>query len=402
MSRAVSFDYSLHRPLPLDLRTGDHNMFTRYKDYPVFSFGWWWRRLALSALILFVVVFSQTFVSWLPYSDPAASALCAFLTMLSYVLAVNIGPGLATLARHRGLSPKFEAATIVVVIITSTILSLWLDEQLRQLCARVMEPFPMATQLLKRLLVPRTIYDYFIAFAYSIVTGGILAIPAYFSELNRSQLIRSMRREQELRLERQQADLRLSVLQAQVEPHFLFNTLASIRALVRHAPDQSEATLDALVEYLRASIPKLRDGERSISTLGEQLDLCANYLEVMRLRTAGRLRYAIEADAALRALPFPPMLLITLAENAIKHGIEPKRGPGLVTISAARDGDRLRVSVADDGVGLQLGVGGGLGLANVRAQLDTLFDGRAAFDLRNLPAGGVRAEMAVPLQEPAA
>ena len=115
-----------------------------------------------------------------------------------------------------------------------------------------------------------------------------------------------------------------------------------------------------------------------------------------------RLRYAIEADAALRALSFPPMLLITLAENAIKHGIEPKRGPGQVTISAARDGDSLRVSVSDDGVGLQLGVGGGLGLANVRAQLDTLFDGRASFDLRNLPAGGVRAEMSVPVQGDAA
>lgn len=402
MSPRVSFDYSLRKPLPFELRTGDHNLFTRYKDHPVFSFGWWWRRLALSALILFVVIFSQTFVTWLPYSDPTAAALCAFLTMFSYLLAVNVGPGLATLVRHRNGSPKLEAAAIVFVIVVSTLLSLWLDELLRQLCARVMEPFPEATRLLKRILEPRTGYDYFIAFAYSIVTGGILAIPAYFSELNRSQLVRSLRKEQALRMEKQQADLRLSVLQAQVEPHFLFNTLASIRALIRQAPDQSEATLDALVEYLRASIPKLRDHERSTSTLGQQLDLCANYLEVMRLRTAGRLRYVIEADAALRALPFPPMLLITLAENAIKHGIEPKRGPGQVTISAACEDDRLRVSVIDDGVGLQLGVGSGLGLVNVRAQLDTLFDGRASFDLRNLPTGGVRAEMVVPLRESAA
>ncbi len=190
------------------------------------------------------------------------------------------------------------------------------------------------------------------------------------------------------------------MLQAQVEPHFLFNTLASVRALVRQDPAQAEATLDALVDYLRATIPRLRDGEQALhSTLGQQLDLCASYLELMRLRTAGRLQYAIEAGPDLRVLPFPPLLLISLVENAVKHGIEPKRGPGRIVIDVVREADALTVAVTDDGVGLQPGVGGGLGLANVRAQLETRYAGRAAFALTSAPGSGARAELRIPLED---
>jgi sensor histidine kinase YesM len=99
----------------------------------------------------------------------------------------------------------------------------------------------------------------------------------------------------------------------------------------------------------------------------------------------------------VRALGFPPLLLITLVENAIKHGIEPKPGPGRIDISAVRDGDLLQVTVADDGRGLQPGVGGGLGLVNLRAQLDTLYAGRATFELRSDPARGARAELRIPV-----
>lgn len=119
----------------------------------------------------------------------------------------------------------------------------------------------------------------------------------------------------------------------------------------------------------------------------------------MRLRSDGRMTHALDVDPALRALPFPPMLLITLVENAIKHGLEPKRGAGKVTIAAERDGDRLRVAVIDDGVGLQPGLGGGLGLDNVRSQLDALYAHRASFDLRSAPTGGARAQIEVPLDD---
>lgn len=398
----MSLDYSPRRPLPTDLKFGTHNLFTRYKDYPVFSFGWWWRRTATVTLACFVLVFATTFSQWINLSAPRPAFLVAFLTFLSCVLSLSLGPGVAALVRHRRLAEKTMGLLIVVAIVVFAVAGRGIDLWLREICFEIMKPFPQSHAMSAVLRSSLTFYSYLTSLIFFGLLGGGWAIPAYFAERQRWHYVNGLRKEERLRNQKLQADLRLSVLQAQVEPHFLFNTLASIRALIRQAPDQSEATLDALVEYLRASIPKLRDSERSTSTLGQQLDLCANYLEVMRLRTAGRLRYAIEAEAALRALPFPPMLLITLAENAIKHGIEPKRGPGLVTISAVSEGERLRVSVIDDGVGLQLGVGGGLGLANVRAQLDTLFDGRATFDLRNLPAGGVRAEMVVPLAEVAA
>jgi sensor histidine kinase YesM len=185
-----------------------------------------------------------------------------------------------------------------------------------------------------------------------------------------------------------------------VEPHFLFNTLASVRALVRQDPAQAETTLDALVDFLRASIPRLRDGESKLhSTLGQQLDLCRSYLALMQVRMGGRLSYAVEADPELRDTAFPPSLLITLTENAIKHGIEPKPGPGRVRILASRHEGKLLVRVVDDGAGLQPGLGTGMGLANVREQLAGRFGGRASFGLHPLPGAGVSAEISIPMEK---
>ncbi len=189
--------------------------------------------------------------------------------------------------------------------------------------------------------------------------GGGTALRAYFSERRRWDAHRHAEVVNELEGRVHEADLRLGVLQAQVEPHFLFNTLASVRALVRQDPAQAEATLDALVAFLRATIPKLRDDRGLHSTLGQQLDICASYLALMQVRMGPRLSRTVVADDSLRALPFPPSLLITLVENAIKHGIEPRPGPGRIEVSAAIEGERLRVCVADDGAGLQPGIGEG-------------------------------------------
>jgi LytS/YehU family sensor histidine kinase len=175
------------------------------------------------------------------------------------------------------------------------------------------------------------------------------------------------------------------VLQAQVEPHFLFNTLASVRSLIASEPARAAQTIDALADYLRAALPRLREDRVEDATLDRQLDLCLGYLDLMRVRMAGRLSARVEADAAVRALPFPPLILLTLVENAVTHGVEPKPGPGEIVIRARAEDGILTVAVEDDGAGLEPGVTPGLGLANVRAQLQNLFGDRAGLEVVSRP-----------------
>jgi sensor histidine kinase YesM len=237
-----------------------------------------------------------------------------------------------------------------------------------------------------------------LAVVYGLFGGG-LSLRAYFTEQRRREHSARRRELEHAVQERRAAEMRLGVLQAQVEPHFLFNTLAAVRALLRERPTQAEETLDALVAYLRASIPRMREqGDALESTLGDQLDLCAHYLDVMRLRSGGRITYSVDVDPALRAESFPPLLLITLVENAVKHGLEPKRGPGHVAMHAGCGGGRLRVDVADDGAGLRPSAhGGGLGLENVRAQLRARYGAGATLSLQGRAAGGTLASIEVPV-----
>jgi len=197
--------------------------------------------------------------------------------------------------------------------------------------------------------------------------------------------------------------MRLTLLQAQVEPHFLFNTLASVRSLLTTDPQRAAQTIDALALHLRATLPKLRaETGASKSTLGEQFDICASYLDLMRVRLGDRLRYELRLSPDLRDAHFPPLLLISLVENAIKHGVEPKPGPAQVLLSARvieqADGARLEVLVEDDGAGLKLGVGEGTGLANIRGQLLARYGSAGSLELSERAFGGVLARLIVPLE----
>ncbi len=154
--------------------------------------------------------------------------------------------------------------------------------------------------------------------------GGGLALRTYFREQGTWVDAQRARELARLRQERNEADLRLTVLQAQVEPHFLFNTLASIHSLIRPDPTRAEATIEALVDHLRATLPKFRAEIGSPhSTLAQQIEVCSSYLAVMKVRLGHRLRYAVDVPEHLRSHTFPPLMLISLVENAIKHGIEP-------------------------------------------------------------------------------
>ncbi len=196
-------------------------------------------------------------------------------------------------------------------------------------------------------------------------------------------------------LARVESDMRLAVLQAQIEPHFLFNTLASIRPLVRQDAAQAEQVIDSLADYLRVMLPQIRENSRSM--LGQQLDICASYLAVMQARMGARLRYEVDLPEALRERDFPPLMLLSLVENAIKHGIEPKPGSACIIIRARAGADGLSVSVLDDGVGLSQGLQSGVGLANIREQLRLRYQDRARLSVATRPEGGTVAEITLPL-----
>ena len=194
--------------------------------------------------------------------------------------------------------------------------------------------------------------------------------------------------------EKELAIAKLSLLQAQVEPHFLYNTLASAQVLVRSDPAGADAMLGHLIEYLRHSLPRT---DRALSTLGEELERSRAYLEILKIRMGSRLKLHIDVPDELLATPLPPMLLQTLVENAIKHGLEPRPGEGAIWIFARRQDARVAVTVADDGKGFDpRGSGTGIGLKNARERLKLIYAGQASLVIAaNFPQG-VAATINVP------
>lgn len=187
---------------------------------------------------------------------------------------------------------------------------------------------------------------------------------------------------------------KLNLLHAQVEPHFLYNTLASAQLLTRSDPVRADQMLGHLIAYLRHSLPRT---EQTFSTLGEELERANAYLEILKIRMGARLTTKIDVAPALQSVPFPPMMLQTLVENAIKHGLEPKPEGGTIWVLAKANDRDLSVTVADDGHGLHMESSGtGIGLKNVRERLRLLYGPTASFNLvSNFPAG-VAATIVVP------
>ncbi len=187
---------------------------------------------------------------------------------------------------------------------------------------------------------------------------------------------------------------KLSLLHAQVEPHFLYNTLASAQLLTRTDPARADEMLGNLILYLRHSLPRTED---ALSTIGDELERARAYLDILKIRMGSRLNLQVEVPAALRSVPFPTMMLQTLVENAIKHGLEPKPGGGTVWILARPTDGGVAVTVADDGRGFSAEGGGtGIGLRNVRERLRLAYGSTASFAIvANFP-NGVAATISVP------
>lgn len=198
-------------------------------------------------------------------------------------------------------------------------------------------------------------------------------------------------------LQRDAVEARLRLLQAQVEPHFLFNTLANVRELVDTGSPQASAVLGSLIAYLRAAMPRLQD---TATTLAQEVDLVRAYLELMQMRFPDRLQYAIDVQPAALALRCPPLTLLTLVENAVRHGIDPAEEGGRIDVRVALAAGRCRLQVSDTGVGLTPSPtrSSGTGLATLRERLQLAFGGDVRLQLDALSPHGTRVEIDLPAQ----
>ncbi len=439
----------LAQPLPDALTGRGQGWLTRYKRWPVFSRTWQRGRLRAWGLWLLLVILLLLGSVWSAAPEDRPWPGMAQL-MLELLLPVLLGPWLAGRVRLLGWPPAREFAGLcaAVAVTVAAVLAFhlhgaeplkqWvagqlglLDEQGRRPPVALMiginvgrldgsrspvraagpvpEPGAGPAAAASSPAMSQAPYEdsgvkllnvAVRALAAFLLAGGI----ALWGWRREHAGLHALAREQALaqaEAQRREAELRLSVLAAQVEPHFLFNTLAGVRSAIATDPLRASDMIDHLAAYLRASIPRLRHDGAAHSTLGQQLDQLRAYLGLMAARMP-RLQFQVQAPPELLQAHCPPLMLISLAENAVKHGVEPKMGPAQVLVSAqAHEDGRLAVTVADDGVGFgHATAGSGLGLANIRERLAQLYGERAGLALKARPEGGVAATLSLPLELP--
>lgn len=373
---------------------------THYQSFRTFTWPWWIRRGAVVWPL--AVLAGSIYAAWHvsetgAWRDWAGLALRA---SLASVVAVSVGPLLATFVRYRHLPLKAERVLVLASVGAGLWIGLvgfdWVSAHHTSLMLGSSE-HSMTADPLGRILARFLHASVNGSFFLMILAGGGLASVYYIGERRRVAEYTARRDVEILRAARDAADIRLAVLQAQVEPHFLFNTLASVRSLIDSEPQRAAQTIDALADYLRATLPRFRQADVEEARLDGQIDICVRYLELMNVRMAGRIKIQVEAIDFVRALGFPPLILLTLVENAVTHGIEPVAGPRMIAILARADREELIVSVEDDGAGLKPGVTHGFGLTNVRAQLRNRFGDRARLEVTARAEGGTCARVLIPL-----
>ena len=234
---------------------------------------------------------------------------------------------------------------------------------------------------------------------YQLLILGVVfgTIITYFFS-SREQIAESRSQVQEeqikrLTSEKQAAEANLKMLQAQIEPHFLFNTLSNVLNLLDNDVAKGKSMLVDFTHYLRTSLVKIRG---QCTTLGQEMEMIRAYLNIFKVRMEDRLKFNIDLPDHLTDVAFPPMLLQPLVENAIRHGLEPKIDGGEILVTAEEKNGMLRVAVVDTGMGITRESHSGLGLSNVRERLVSMYDNRAKFILEENQPCGVIASLEVP------
>ena len=390
------------RPLPHSMATKLAGWSALAHQYPIFSKTWFAYRmrsylapLAMMALVLLVLAIVATPPARGPYAMRFYFAFVAI--WLAVALALSLGRALAVLVYMRKWQPRREAAGIACALLFGVLVALSLTP-----FARVgQQPVPGHVQTAQEIeeINKDRVVNLIIWFPVLVWLGGSFDLIAYFRQ-------RGLRREAELQAQvehykhqRNEVEGQLSVLASQVEPHFLFNTLSGVRAAMLSDPARGIVMIDHLIDYLRSTIPQLRaDRACTFVALGSQCDSVQAYLGIIQARMP-RLHVSVECPPELRSAAIPPLMLISLVENAVKHGIEPKKGPARIRVTAARnDAGVLELTVADDGVGFAAAHGSGIGLSNIRERLKHLYDDAAALSLRAGDAGGVVASIVLPMR----
>ena len=229
-----------------------------------------------------------------------------------------------------------------------------------------------------------------------IVFHAIFIFPAFVQvEVQKRTELLVLEEQRKHKIQRQIIEAKLAALQGQIEPHFLYNTLANVRALIRQDADASELMLNHLIAYLRAAMPDLR---APTTSLGQELERAEAYLQIMKIRLGERLQFEIVADAAARACLIPPLSVMTLVENAIEHAIEPQVQGGIIRLKAMIDDSSLQIEVQDSGQGLQAELGDGVGLLNLQERLAAMYGEAAQLQFSSEPNQGLTVTVSIPVE----
>ncbi len=314
-----------------------------------------------------------------------------FLMVLAFNLA---GPGLALVT----LAPEGEVARVSAFAVAlgwpawAAAMALWRHPSRRRLmltCVAALALFCGFAFGLRWRMGQGPALTYLL----QMLTGifGICVIGLWLLSLFRAQQIESRLRELQERERAVEMARRLAT--AQIQPHFVFNTLATLQHWVDGGDGRASPLLRSLTAYLRAVLPMF---QRERLPLGEELEAVSSYLEVMRARLGSRLAFTVEADEGARAATLPPGLVLTLVENAVEHGAQQALGEARIVVSARREGARLRVQVLDNGPGLPEKLTEGLGLTNTRQRLAQTWGEAAQLRLAPRPEGGTAATLDLP------
>ena len=344
----------------------------------------------------------KSFLESLLYTFVFDTIIAIFLTaihfgdtfLINFIISQCIGLSICTcvlIALHFFPSdrPIWQALRVAVALITGSLCGSYLGAIVSGLGPSIL--FEKVT--LFQLLTIGVLFG-------SIITYFFSSLTYFFS--SRAQIADSEVRIQEEKIKRltsetKAAEANLKLLQAQIEPHFLFNTLSNVLSLLDTDPEKGKSMLVDFIQYLRASLSKIREEK---ATLGQEMEMIRAYLNIFKVRMGDRLNYKIDLPEKLKTNSFPPMLIQPLVENAIKHGLEPKIDGGNILISGEEKNGILRLEVADTGDGFKGEKNFGMGLSNIRARLQSLYGNSGRLILKENEPSGLKATIEVPHGKP--